>query len=148
MPQDIEYVEGLLCAETMVEKTTIAAHSINTFFISYTIKIFTETNVVQSECRWSLLTMPSKTTSPTVTPPCGFYCPPGGENLPFLCNFASHHCKTLLQFCKSVSHHCIGRCTTSPLSGLSTNNNNKTMPMNNFANSKKVCIFSYSFSGI
>ncbi|MBP5328218.1 MAG: hypothetical protein J6Y98_09970 [Bacteroidales bacterium] len=29
MPQDIEYVEGLLCAETMVEKTIIAAHRIN-----------------------------------------------------------------------------------------------------------------------
>ena len=29
------------------------------------------------------------------------------------CNFASHHCKTLLQSCKSVSHHCIGHCTAA-----------------------------------
>ena len=30
-----------------------------------------------------------------------------------LCIFALHHCKTFLQFCKSVSHHCIGRCTAA-----------------------------------
>ena len=46
-------------------------------------------------------------------PPCVFYCPRGGGNLPFPCNFASHHRKTLLQSCKSVSHHCIGRCTAA-----------------------------------
>ena len=33
--------------------------------------------------------------------------------MPFLCSFASHHCKTFLQSCKSVSHHCIGRCTAA-----------------------------------
>ena len=33
--------------------------------------------------------------------------------MPFPCNFASHHCKTLLQSCKSVSHHCIGHCTAA-----------------------------------
>ena len=32
-------------------------------------------------------------TSPKVTPPCGLYCPQSGENLPFPCSFASHHCK-------------------------------------------------------
>ena len=47
-----------------------------------------------------------------LTPYCGYYCPRGGENLRFLCNFASHHCKTLLQShwalhgCKMASHHC------------------------------------------
>ena len=45
--------------------------------------------------------------------PCVFYCPRGGGKLPFLCNFTSHHRKTLLQSCKSVSHHCIGRCTAA-----------------------------------
>ena len=46
-------------------------------------------------------------------PLCGYYCPRGGENLPFLCNFASHHYKTILQSCKTVSHHCIGHCTAA-----------------------------------
>ena len=45
-----------------------------------------------------------------LTPYCGYYCPQGGEKMPFPCNFTAHHCKTLLQSCKSVSHHCIWRC--------------------------------------
>ena len=48
-----------------------------------------------------------------LTPYCGFYCPQGCKKLRFLCNFASHHRKTFLQFCKTVSHHCTGRCTAA-----------------------------------
>ena len=54
------------------------------------------------------------------TPPCGFYCLRGGEKLRFLCNFASHHRKTLLQSCKSVSHHCTGRCSVAKWSRIVT----------------------------
>lgn len=36
----------------------------------------------------------------------------------FLCNFASHHRKTLLQSCKSVSHHCTGRCSVAKWSRI------------------------------
>lgn len=31
----------------------------------------------------------------------------------FPCKFTSHHRKTLLQSCKMVPHHCIGRCTAA-----------------------------------
>ena len=53
-----------------------------------------------------------------LTPYCGYYCPRGGENLRFLCNFASHHRKTFLQFCKTVSHHCTGRCSVAKWSRI------------------------------
>ncbi len=53
-----------------------------------------------------------------LTPYCGYYCPRGGENLRFLCNFASHHRKTFLQFCKTVSHHCTGHCSVEKWSRI------------------------------
>ena len=44
----------------------------------------------------------------------------------FLCNFASHHCKTLPQLCKLVSHHCTEHCSVEKwpriiLKGIYTN---------------------------